>query len=74
MKKILLLLITIPFMGYGQTTNENISQLKDKSGDVYFRITKSDSIYKFEFAKDDDLNHIIREKTDYEKGKIVAIS
>jgi hypothetical protein len=69
-----LLLICILVNLNAQTTNENISQLKDKNGDVYFRITKSDSIYKFEFAKDDDLNHIIREKTDYEKGKIVAIS
>lgn len=68
MKKLLLLLITIPFMGYGQTTNENISQLKDKSGDVYFRITKSDSIYKFECARGYD--KISREKTDYEKGII----
>jgi len=62
MKKILLLLITIPFMGYGQTTNENISQLKDKSGDVYFRITKSDSIYKFEFAQDSYERHVSRDK------------
>ena len=62
MKKLLLLLITIPFMGYGQTTNENISQLKDKSGDVYFRITKSDSIYKFEFAQDSYERHVSRVK------------
>ena len=63
---ILLLLSCVLISVNAQTTNENISQLKDKSGDVYFRITKSDSIYKFECARGYD--KISREKTDYEKG------